>query len=237
MSRGSPPWSKDAVKRYRDRVEAGQAVARALAERGYSRPVVLGIPRGGVIVAAEVALALDGELGVVVARKLRAPDQPELAIGAVTSDGSAWIDASLAEEVGADERYIEREQAAQVEEARHREAVFDGKLRPTVAARVVIIVDDGIATGSTAIAAARSMRAAGAAKVVLAVPVSPPQTLEVMRGEVDDVVCPRVEPDFHAIGEFYTDFRQVSDEEVKTVLDRFAARARTRIRRSERPFV
>ncbi len=222
------------MKRYRDRVDAGRQLAAALAERGYERPVVLGIPRGGLPVAAEVARALHGQLGVVVARKLRAPAQPELAIGAVTADGAAWVNAQLARDTGADDRYLEREMAHQVAEARHREELFDGHRRPPVEGRVVIIVDDGLATGATARAAARSMRASGAAKVVLAVPVAPPESVRELAAEVDEVVCPRVEMDFWAIGQFYDAFPQVPDEEVKAILDRFGAEVETREARVRR---
>jgi predicted phosphoribosyltransferase/alpha-beta hydrolase superfamily lysophospholipase len=211
------------MRRFKNRQDAGRALADALRTKGYTDPVVLGIPRGGVPVAAEVATALGGTLSVVVARKLRAPGQPELAIGAVTADGSAWINEEIADAAGTDSRYLEREQAAQVAEARHREELFDGHRRPPVEGRVVIIVDDGLATGATAIAAARSMRAGGAARVILAVPVAPPGSVRRLQAEVDEVVCPRQEEDFWAIGEFYDDFRQVDDREVKAILDRWAA--------------
>lgn len=222
------------MRRYRDRVDAGRQLVAALAERGYERPVVLGIPRGGLPVAAEVARALHGQLGVVVARKLRAPAQPELAIGAVTADGAAWVNTQLARDTGADDRYLEREMAHQVAEARHREELFDGHRRPPVEGRVVIIVDDGLATGATARAAARSMRASGAAKVVLAVPVAPPESVRELAAEVDEVVCPRVEMDFWAIGQFYDAFPQVPDEEVKAILDRFGSEVETREARVRR---
>jgi len=215
------------MQRYRDREEAGRLLATALREAGVHAPVVLGIPRGGVPVAAEVARALDGELGVVVARKLRAPGQPELAVGAITADGAEWLNESLADECGADSRYLSLERARQIDEARRREAAFDGDRRPDVKGRTVVIVDDGLATGATAIAAARSVKGAGAARVILAAPVAPPETVGRLRAEVDDVVCPRIEEDFWAIGQFYVGFRQVSDEEVKAILDAFAAGPKT----------
>ena len=222
------------MNRFKDRKDAGRQLAEALEGRGYRQPVVLGIPRGGVPVAAEVARKLGGDLGVVVARKLRAPGQPELAIGAVTADGATWINAPVARATGADDRYLEREIAFQVAEAQHREEAFDGHRRPALQGRVAIIVDDGIATGATAIAAARSMRAAGASQVVLAVPVAPPETLRALRDEVDAIVCPRVEEDFWAIGQFYDDFRQVGDDQVKAVILEFANQRQTvdaRVRR------
>ena len=204
---------------FRNRQEAGERLAAVLREKEWERPVVLGIPRGGVPVAAVVARALDGELGVVVARKLRAPWQPELAIGAITADGVSYVNHRLAREVGADERYLEEEQARQTEEARRREEEFNSHRRPAVAGRDVIIIDDGIATGATAIAAIRSMKAAGARRVVLAVPVGPPETIHALKAEADDVVCVAVESDFFAIGQFYVDFRATEDAEVKAVLE------------------
>jgi putative phosphoribosyl transferase len=206
---------------FRDREDAGRRLAQLLVGKKIEHPIVLGIPRGGVPVALEVARALRGELGVVVARKLRAPGQPELAIGAVSSTGVAYINHRLAEECGADERYLADEQARQTEEASRREAEFDGHRHAPVSGRTVIVVDDGIATGATAIAALRSMRWAGAKRVIFAVPVGPPETIETMRREADEVYCLAVEPDFFAIGQFYADFRPFENDEVRKVLDEF----------------
>jgi len=206
---------------FRDREDAGRRLAQLLAGKRIEHPIVLGIPRGGVPVAAEVAKVLRGELGVVVARKLRAPGQPELAIGAVSSNGVAYINHRLAEECGADDRYLVEEQVRQAEEASRREAEFDGHRHAPVSGRTVIVVDDGIATGATAIAAIRSMKWAGAKRVILAVPVGPPDTIEALRREADEVHCLAVEPDFYAIGQFYIDFRQIEDAEVRKVLDEF----------------
>jgi len=206
---------------FRDREDAGKRLAQLLAGKNIEHPIVLGIPRGGVPVASEVAHVLRGELGVVVARKLRAPGQPELAIGAVSANGVAYINHKLAEECGADDRYLADEQARQTEEASRREAQFDSHRHAPVSGRTVIVVDDGIATGATAIAAIRSMKWAGAKRVILAVPVGPPDTIDAMRREADEVYCLAVEPDFFAIGQFYIDFRQVEDAEVRKVLDEF----------------
>ncbi|MGE0060289.1 MAG: alpha/beta fold hydrolase [Dehalococcoidia bacterium] len=208
---------------YRDRKDAGQRLAAALTERGIHHPLVLGIPRGGIPVAVEVARALDGELAAVVARKLGAPGYPELAIGAVTANGASYINGGVALAVGADQRYIEAERQRQVEEAKRREELFDGHRRPSAKGRIVIIVDDGIATGATAIAAVRSMKGEGAEQVILAVPVGPPETIELLQGEADVVVCLDVDPGFGAVGQYYVDFSQVSDQEARAVLERFAA--------------
>ena len=209
------------MTQFRDREDAGKRLSHLLAGKKIEHPIVLGIPRGGVPVAAEVARALGGELGVVVARKLRAPGQPELAIGAVSASGVAYINHRLAEECGADDRYLAEEQERQAEEARRREAEFDSHRHAPVSGRTVIVVDDGIATGATAIAALRSIKWAGARRVILAVPVGPPDTIEAMRKEADEVYCLAIEPDFFAIGQFYVDFRPFEDEQVRKVLDDF----------------
>lgn len=206
---------------FSNREEAGARLAAALRAQGVERPLVLGIPRGGVAVAASIARALGGELGVIVARKLGAPGHEELAVGAVTSDGARFVNEALAAEVGADEDYLAREIERQLAEARRREEIFDHRLRPKLSGRTVVLTDDGIATGATAIAALRSIRRAGAKEVILAVPVAPPETLRALAPEADRIVCLIADPYFVAVGEYYRDFRQVEDEEVKALLDSF----------------
>jgi putative phosphoribosyl transferase len=201
------------------REDAGRRLGEALRERGYDRPVVLGIPRGGVVVAAEVARVLGGELGVIVARKLRAPRQEELAIGAVTAGGAVCLNDALAAATGADERYLEAEIAHQAAQAREREARFDGHRRPPLAGRTVLVVDDGIATGATAVAAVRAAKAAHAAKVVLAAPVAASASADMLRAEADEVISLIEDPAFFAVGQYYGDFRQIDDDEVKALLD------------------
>ncbi len=209
---------------FHDRKDAGQRLAAALMSKGSQDPVVLGIARGGVPVAAEVAEALGAELGVVVARKLGAPGQAELAIGAVTSDGVSYIDYDLAKRVGAGQAYLNSETKAKAEEARRREEAFDSRRRPHVKGRTAIVVDDGIATGATAVAALRSIKTEGAEHVVLAVPVGPPKRIAELRREADEIVCLLQAPSLMAVGQFYIDFHPLDDKEVKAVLDARAAR-------------
>ncbi len=205
---------------FRDRADAAEQLAQVLMERGIEHPVVLGIPRGGVVTSDIVARKLGADHGVVVARKLGAPTQPELAIGAVTARGGTYIDASIATMSGATEEYIARERERQMDEAKRREAAFDGQRTPNVAGRDVIVVDDGVATGATAIAAIRSVKAQGARRVIFAIPVGPTHTVAQLRTEADEVVCLNVEADFYAVGQFYDDFRPIQDAEVDALLHR-----------------
>jgi putative phosphoribosyl transferase len=206
-------------RQFRDRQEAGRQLGDLVKASGFEKPVVLGIPRGGVPVAAEVAKIIDADLGVVVARKLGAPMQPELAIGAVTADGVAYINQELAAAAGADEHYLSAIQRREAAEAKRREEQFDSRRRPDVVGRPAIIIDDGVATGATAIAAIRSLKAAGATPVVFAIPVGPPHTIKQLRQEADIVICLHEESDFWAVGQFYMDFHAVEDHEVKAVLE------------------
>jgi putative phosphoribosyl transferase len=203
---------------FADRSDAAHRLAEALRETVPSSSIVLGIPRGGVVVSTIVAHDLGAEHGVVVARKLRAPTQPELAIGAVTASGSLWVDEELAILSGASPRYLAEERALQIAEARRHEAAFGSHARPSVVGRTAIIVDDGLATGATAIAAVGSIRAQGAARVVFAVPVGPPHAVGLLRSAADDVVCLFVDSSFHSVGQYYDDFSQVEDDEVMALL-------------------
>jgi len=207
--------------RFADRAEAGRRLGEALAERGVGGDgsVVLGIPRGGVVIGAEVARVLGRPLDVALAHKVGAPGNPELAIGAVGPDGSAVIDEDLAGRVGATDEWlasaIEREQHEVVDRQRR----FRGDRPPLdVAGREAIVVDDGVATGSTAIAVGRWLAGAGARRRILAVPVAPPQTADRLAHAYDDVLTLATPAVFFAVGEFYVDFRQVTDVEVRQLL-------------------
>lgn len=204
---------------FADRTEAGLRLAGRLEQYRARRPLILGIPRGGVPVAAEVALRLGAELDVVVARKLGAPAQPELAIGAVTANGGRYLNERLIREIGVREAYIEAVTAEQQAEARGREQRFrDGRPAPDVAGRVVIVVDDGLATGATMRAAVRSVRRGQPALLVAAVPVGAPQSCEELQAEVDELVCLFAPESFWAVGFYYRHFQPTEDEEVRELL-------------------
>ncbi len=211
---------------FRDRHDAGMQLAALLGDLAAEHPVVLALPRGGVPVAFEVARSLDAPLDVIVVRKLGFPGQPELAMGAIGEDGARVVNEDLRRRAGvsdADLAVVERRERSELE---RRAARFRSGRRPVpIAGRTVVVVDDGLATGSTALAALQVARAHGAARVVLAVPVAPPETIHEMRRHADDVVCVETPASMVAIGPWYDDFRQTSDEEVVRLLD--AARGGT----------
>ncbi|MDR7587078.1 MAG: phosphoribosyltransferase [Armatimonadota bacterium] len=209
---------------FRDRREAGAQLAEALQSCRDRRPVVLAVPRGGVVVGYQVAVALDAPLDVVVPRKLRAPFNPELAIGAVAHDGSVYLDEGLVRTLGVPDDYLRQEIAYQTEEIRRRMHAYRGERPlPDVAGATAIVVDDGVATGATMIAALRAVRALGPRELVAAVPVAPPETVERLRREADQVVCLHTPALFYAVGQFYEDFSQTTDEEVVALLRARAA--------------
>jgi predicted phosphoribosyltransferase len=208
---------------FRNRQDAGRRLAKALSGYKGRRPVVLALPRGGVPVAAEVASSLDAPIDLVLVRKIGLPTQPELAMGAVV-DGAAPIvirnnDVIFAAGVGAYEfdAVCDRE-LAEIE--RRRQRYIGDRPRVEIAGRVAIVIDDGIATGATMKAALRAIRKRGPEELVLAVPVAPVETIDDLRGEVDALVCLETPAIFGAIGYFYDDFRQVSDDEVIAILRR-----------------
>ena len=205
-----------------DRLDAGERLAQAL--KGFAGPdaVVLAIPRGGVVIAEVVAKVLDAPLDVVVPRKVGAPGNPELGLGAI-APGVRVLDPWLIERLRVSEEYLDREIAEQEREIERRlHAYREGRAPADVAGRMAIVVDDGVATGGTAIAAVRWARAQGAGRVVLAVPVAPPQAMDRLRGEADEVVALATPEPFFAVGEWYRDFDQTSDAEVVEALARSA---------------
>ena len=207
---------------FTDRVDAGEQLAKALAEHAGVECVILAIPRGGVIVGEIVARELGAPLDVVVPRKIGAPMNPELGLGAV-APGVRVLDPELIEMLGVSAEYLEREIAVQEREIERRlHAYREGRPPVDVQGRTAIVVDDGVATGGTAVAALRWARAQGAAKVILAVPVAPAAVMARLAHEADEVVVLGTPEPFFAVGEWYRRFEQTSDEEVVDALSRAA---------------
>lgn len=202
-----------------NRAAAGEELAGAVAAVGLEHPLVLAVPRGGVEVAVPVARATDGTLDLVVVRKVPAPHNAELGLGAVGAEGEAVIDSALVEALRVGDDYLAREIARQRMEVRRRLETYRGdRPLPEVAGRDVVVVDDGIATGGTVAAAGRMLRTSGPRRLVLAVPVAPRESVERVRDAFDEVVCLYNPEPFFAVGQWYSDFRQVTDEEVREVL-------------------
>jgi putative phosphoribosyl transferase len=214
---------------FADRVEAGRRLATRLSHLRGAPLVVLGLPRGGVPVAYEVARALDAPLDVIVVRKLGVPFQPELGMGAIGEDGARIVNDEVVRLARVSERQLAEVEARERTELERRARRFRGdRPRVPLTGATAVVVDDGIATGSTARAACRVARAHGAARVVLAVPVAPPDSAGRFGDDVDELVCLETPEPFYAIGQFYGDFPQTSDEEVVDCLRRAAEHAPTR---------
>lgn len=206
---------------FADRVDAGRRLATKLLHLRGEPVVVLGLPRGGVPVAFEVAAALDAPLDVIVVRKLGVPFQPELGMGAIGEDGARIINDEIVRMAGVTARQLADVEARERTELERRALRFRGdRGRVPLEGRTALVVDDGIATGSTARAACQVARAHGAARVVLAVPVAPPDWTTRLGDDADELVCLETPEAFFAIGQFYADFSQTSDDEVITCLQR-----------------
>ena len=209
---------------FRDRREAGKLLAEELAFlRGQEDLIVLAIPRGGVVVGYEVARALGAPLDIYVTRKIGAPGNPELALGAVASNGTVVLDEEAIARMGVPREYIEMERAYQQEEIERRLTRYRGE-RPALelGGKTVILTDDGIATGATILAGIRALKETDIARLILAVPVAPPSAIERLGREVDRVVCLHSPRLFWAVGQFYQVFDQTSDEEVTRLLEQTA---------------
>lgn len=206
--------------RFRDRVDAGRVLARELGVyAGRPEVIVLALPRGGVPVAYEVARALGAPLDVFIVRKLGVPGHEELAMGAIASGGVRVLNQTVVQGLGIPPPVIEHIAQAEAAEMRRREREYRGERPPLdVRGRTVILVDDGLATGSTMRAAARALRQQGPEELVVAVPVAAEETCDEFRSEVDRIVCARTPEPFHAVGLWYEDFSQTSDEEVRVLL-------------------
>jgi predicted phosphoribosyltransferase len=210
---------------FANRADAGRKLARALMHLKEERPVVLALPRGGVPVGFEVARALDAPLDVVLVRKIGAPGQPELGLGAVVDGANPQLvlNEELIELVRPSRRHLEEEEKRQLAEIERRRAIYrPGRAPIPLDGRTVIVVDDGIATGGTMKAVLQGLAQVGAKRLVLAVPVAPPETLRQFDALADEVVCLMTPEPFYAVGAFYRDFKQTSDEEVIDLLSRGA---------------
>jgi len=206
---------------FRNRAEAGQRLAqRLLAYAGRPDVVVLGLPRGGVPVAFEVARALEVPLGVVVVRKLGVPGHKELAMGAIASGGIRVLNDDVVRHLNIPDRVIEAVTAQELRELHWRESAYRGdQPTPDVRGRAVILVDDGIATGSTMLAAIAALRTLEPARIIVAVPTAAPSTCDEIRRVADDCICEIMPEPFYAVGAWYEDFSQTTDEEVRDLLD------------------
>jgi putative phosphoribosyl transferase len=216
---------------FRDRTEAGRKLAESLRGLASERPVVLALPRGGAPVGYEIASALSAPLDVLLVRKIGAPHHPELGLGAVV-DGAhpqvVWNDDVLAA-VDPPQAYLAEETQRQLREIERRRTMYLGSRRPVdLTGRVVIVVDDGIATGGTVRAALQGVRRAGAARVVLAVPVAPRETIDSLVSEADEIVCLETPYPFYSVGGQYWDFGQTSDQQVIELLRKAEAEQKSR---------
>jgi predicted phosphoribosyltransferase len=202
---------------FEDREDAGKKLAAAL--KKIKNAVVFGIPRGGVVTAFYVSKELRAPLDVIVARKLGAPHEPELAIGAVAPDGSIYLDEDLVKQMEVSEGYIDSQVRIQLEEIKRRTKIFRNSIDPPqVKGKVAIVVDDGIATGYTMLAAIYYLRKLKPKKIIVAVPVSSPESLRMIEEKADSVICLEEHEPFYAIGMYYENFEQVSDEKVVSLL-------------------
>lgn len=199
---------------FANRTSAGEQLAELLAERGVEADVILAVPRGGLPVGRAVADALERPLDIVAARKIGAPHNPELAIGAVSSGGSVWLNEHLIEQLDVPDTYVDEGIDREQENARAKIDRYRSDRPPLdLSEKTVLIVDDGVATGATTIACIREARDSGASRVFLAVPVAPPDSLKRLEAEANDVIAVETPHDFGAVGQFYREFNQVTDEE------------------------
>lgn len=209
------------IQRFTDRTDAGERLGDELKARGIEVDIVLAIPRGGLPLGRAVADTLGVPLDIVVASKIGAPGNPEYAIGAVASDGSVWRNEEAIRFTGTDEAYFEEQRQKEAETARQKADRYrNGGPPPELADKAIVIVDDGVATGSTVKACLLQLQGTGAGRIVLAVPVGPPDTIDDLSEFADEVVCLLTPDSFRGVGQFYDRFDQVSDEEAMRYLER-----------------
>lgn len=208
---------------FRDRNDAALKLAERLLDYKGQKPLVLGIPRGGVVIASVLARELGGELDIILTRKLGSPVNPELAMGSVDENGNIHLNASIIDALGVTSEMIERERRAQLEVIRSRAEAYR-RIYPKIPLkdRIIIITDDGIATGATMAAAIDTARAEKPAKLVVALPVGPPEKIDEMQADADEMICLSAPPYFQAVGQFYDSFTQIEDSEVEQILREFA---------------
>ncbi len=206
---------------FKDRQEAGEKLTARLEAYHGRQPLILAVPRGGVMVAEPVWESLGGELDLIITRKIGAPYQPELAIGAVSGDGFVMLNNNIVSRLKVTEDYINRAAEEEQNEIKRRLKIYRGnRPLPEVDNRLVILIDDGVATGYTMLAALRSLQEKKPARLVLAIPVGPPDTLRMLENEVNELVCLEAPVQFAAVGQFYRHFDQVSDAEVTAILQK-----------------
>jgi len=211
------------MTRYKNRQQAGRRLGKELnAYRGRDDVLVLGLPRGGVPVADQVALTLQVPLSVFIVRKVGVPGQAELAMGAIASGGLQVVNESIMQSLGISAEKFARAADAEAAILRAREQAFrGGREAPDPSGKIVILVDDGIATGATMRVAVKALRQSAPGKLIIAVPVAAPDTCRELAGEVDELVCPLQPPNFGAVGMWYEDFRQTGDDEVQAILEKY----------------
>ena len=210
----------DSSEPFRDRIEAGRLLAGELEKINSKKTVVLGIPRGGIIVANEIALGLEAQMDVVLAHKLGAPENKELAVGAVCENGMLFVNKTIAPYVGADDRYIEREKSYQLQEISRKVQLYRSILpKISLKERITIVTDDGVATGATMQAALWAIQQEKPKKLILALPVGPEDTVTKLSEDADETICLRTPLNFEALGRFYLSFSQVDDEQLLQILE------------------
>ncbi len=208
------------ARRFTDRTDAGEQLAMALREQEVDADIALAIPRGGLPLGRAVADALDIPLDIVVAKKIGAPGNPEYAIGAVASDGSVWRNETAFRGTSTDEDYFQEMREKEAANARQKTDRYRGdRSEPDLTDQTVVVVDDGVATGSTVRACLKHLQNTDAERIVLAVPVGPPSTINELQDEADEVVCLETPSGFRGVGQFYENFAQVSDEEAMKYLE------------------